>query len=82
VPLWKFITSNTVITEFRHCYYQTHYSINNITDVLLFSGDISVLIFDNYYYDFKQKVNLTLSSVNRWFDTKSITFKYYENKHN
>jgi len=22
VPLWKFITSNTVITEFRHCYYQ------------------------------------------------------------
>ena len=50
-------------------------SITYFTDVLL-TDDTSILITDNNYNDFKQKINLILSSV-----SQSISFKYYENKH-
>jgi hypothetical protein len=34
---------------------------------VLFTDDTSVLTTDKNYDDFKQKINLTLSSISHWF---------------
>jgi len=50
-------------------------SIMHFTDVLL-EDDSSVLLNDKNHENFKQKINLTLSSISQF-----INYKYYEKKH-
>ena len=55
-----------------YTYYDLPVSINHTTDVVLFADDTGVLIINKNYDDFKQKVNLTLSSVSQWFDANQL----------
>jgi mannose/fructose/N-acetylgalactosamine-specific phosphotransferase system component IID len=42
-------------------------SIKHISQVILFADGTSVLVTNSNYDNFKQKANLALSCINKWF---------------
>jgi len=47
-------------------------SINHISNVILFAVDTVVLVTDDSYDNFKQKVNLASSYLIKWFQANQI----------
>jgi len=42
-------------------------SVKHVSKAILFGDDTSVIVTDKAYDSFKQKTNLTLTSLNQWF---------------
>jgi hypothetical protein len=47
-------------------------SINHISNVILFADDTSVLVTDDSYDNFEQKVNLASSYLIKWFQANQL----------